>query len=462
MSVLLLVPGLISLVLVLRRRIETAFLSVYLPCLLLLPEEYSLRIPHLPPFSAAEFALIPLGFVGLFRFIRSGSLALMDILVALFVASVGLSEILHSRILGDGILSAINAFVSMFLAYMVGRRLIEPDLRLTAVRRFIILVLLNGPLGLYEWRMGQNPYAMFGVELFGASFERGGGAQIRNGHGRMGGAFIDAEIAGIVFAMAFCLNAWLVYLRRVKAPVDFGKTLTKLEKYHLPGLLFLLYVWLTQSRGPLIALGAGYLILHIPRTLRFKNTKLIIFVIAVLLVGGYMATSAYFASYTNVTMTNPNALSEQQKSAMYRREMNKVYSPIAEAGGWTGWSVMGIPHVEGMKSIDNHYLLVHLAWGQLGYLLFLLIAGENIRVLVVRSWQFKAAQDRAFVFSMLATMAVLWFSLLTVFLGAQLPQISFLLMGWIQSMVPGKVAKSSGAKIAENRNKKSSFRGVFS
>ena len=83
MSVLLLVPGLISLFLVLRGRIETAFLSVYLPCLLCLPEDYSLRIPHLPPISAAEFALIPLGVVGLFRLIRSGSFALMDILVLL-------------------------------------------------------------------------------------------------------------------------------------------------------------------------------------------------------------------------------------------------------------------------------------------------------------------------------------------------------------------------------------------
>ena len=33
-------PGLISLVLVIRGRIETAFLSVYLPSLLLLPEDY--------------------------------------------------------------------------------------------------------------------------------------------------------------------------------------------------------------------------------------------------------------------------------------------------------------------------------------------------------------------------------------------------------------------------------------
>ena len=127
------------------------------------------------------------------------------------------------------------------------------------------------------------------------------------------------------------------------------------------------------------------------------------------------------------------SLTEQQDSALYRREMNEVYAPIAETGGWTGWSAMGIPHVQGMKSIDNHYLLVHLAWGRLGYILFLLIVWENIRVLLVRSWQFKALQDRAFVFSMLAAMAVLWITLLTVFLGGQLPQISFLLIGWIQS-----------------------------
>src|SRR5580658_6325200 len=124
MSVLLLIPGLISLFLVVRGRIETAFLSVYLPCLLMLPEDYTLRIPHLPPFSTAEYALIPLGFVALSRLIRSGSFALMDILVVLYAASVGLSEILHAAVVNDGIFAAIDAFVSMVLAYMVGRKLI--------------------------------------------------------------------------------------------------------------------------------------------------------------------------------------------------------------------------------------------------------------------------------------------------------------------------------------------------
>jgi hypothetical protein len=437
MSVLLLVPGFISLFLVLRGRIETAFLSVYLPCLLCLPDDYQLRIPHLPPTSAAQFALIPLGVVGVFRLIRSRSFALMDILVVLFAASVSLSEILHTAILNNGIFFAMNTFVATVLAYVAGRELIEPDLRFATMQRFVILVLLDGPIGLYEWRMGQSPYGVFGQRVLGITtiLEN---VQLRNGHGRIGSVFCGAEPGGIAFAMTFCLNAWLVYRKRVQASVDVGERPTKPEeliktpflsslKDHLPGLLLLLYVWLTQSRGPEIALAAGYLILQIPR---FKSTRIMTIVAAVLLAGGYWATSAYFASYRGFDQTT---LTEQQGSALYRLAMNKVYPPIAERGGWTGWSVGGIPYVHGLESIDNHYLLVHLAWGRLGYILFLLIAWENIRVLVVRSWQLEALEDRAFIFSMMAAMAVLWFTLLTVFLAGQLPQICFLLIGWIQS-----------------------------
>jgi hypothetical protein len=206
------------------------------------------------------------------------------------------------------------------------------------------------------------------------------------------------------------------------------ETLTMLEKYHLAELLLFSYVYLTQSRGPLLAFGAGFLILQIPR---FKSTRIMTIVVALLLAGGYKAATAYFASYASGS--EANAQTEQQGSAIYRQEMNLVYPPIAEKGGWTGYGVLGFPHVEGKMSIDNHYLLVHLAWGRLGYYLFLLVVWENIRVLLMRSWQLKAPKDRAFVFSMLAAMAVLWITLLTVYLGGQLPQISFLLIGWLQS-----------------------------
>ena len=427
MTLLLLIPGLVCLFLVLRGRIETAFLSVYLPCLLSLPGDYSLRIPHLPPISVAEFALIPLGVVGIIRLIRSGSFALMDLLVLLYTASIGLSEILHAPLINDGILTAIDTFTSIFLGYVAGRTLIEPDLRLATVRRFVVLVLLDGIPGLWEWRMGQSLYGMFGQRVLGIT-SISETIQIRGGHGRMGSVFSNSEDEGIVFAMTFCLNGWLVYLRRVKASVDLGKTLTKLEEYHAAGLLLLLFLFLTQARGPLISLAAAYLVLQIPR---FKHTGMMTIVVAVLLVAGYVLALAYFASYTNVPESTD--MTEQQTSAIYRRQMNELYPPIAEKGGWTGYGVLGFPRVEGKKSIDNQYLLVHLAWGRLGYYLFILIVWANVLVVLVRSWQVKAFEDRAFVFSMLAAMVVLWLTLLTVYLAAQLPEISFLLIGWMQS-----------------------------
>jgi hypothetical protein len=97
---------------VLKGRIESAFLSVYLPSLLLLPTDYSVRIPHLPPFSAAEFALIPISMVALSRWIREGSLRLMDALVLLFWASWSASEILGEPLRNDGIFNAVSSIVS--------------------------------------------------------------------------------------------------------------------------------------------------------------------------------------------------------------------------------------------------------------------------------------------------------------------------------------------------------------
>jgi hypothetical protein len=425
MSLLLVLPVFISLFFVLKGRIDTAFLSVYLPCLLCLPNEYQLRIPHLPPASAAEFALIPLGVVAIQRLISSASYALLDLLVLLYAASISLSEILHSPILNTGVFSALDVFVTVFMAYAVGRTLIEPDLRVATVRRFVTLVLLDAPCSIWEWRMGQSPYGVIGQRVLRLD-TLSEGLPLRNGRGRMGIVLGGGELAGIAFAITFCLNAWLVYLRRIKASVDLGSILTKLEKYHLPEVLLVVLVYLTQSRGPLMALGAGYLIVQIPR---FKYYRVMTVVVAILLVSGYFGAASYFSSYNPTGAT----LTEQQTSVLYRQQMNKLYAPVAEEGGWTGWGVMEVPSVQGMKSIDNNYLLVHLAWGRLGYYLFIAIVWESTRVVLVRSWQLKALQDRAFVFSLLAALAVLWFTLLTVFLGAALPQICFLLVGWVQS-----------------------------
>ena len=442
MSILLLIPGIISFVLVLRGRVETAFLSVYLPSLLLLPQDYGLRLPHLPPFSAAEYALIPIGVVALSRLIQSASFRLMDVLVFSFWVSFCATQILCEPVMTDGIIHAVAAIVFYLMAYVTGRRLIEPDLRLETVRRFVIFILLLGPIGLYEWRLIRSPYGEFGQKVLGIDWSSGyAGIQMRNGRGRMSVSLGGGELAGIVLAVTFALNAWLAFLNKARTGVDLGKWLSKLEKYHMSGLLLVFYVFLTQSRGPLIALAAGYPILQISK---FKQTKLATGVVAVVLILAALGAKEYFSHYTDVQ--DISAVSEEQASAAYRREMNIAYQSVAEKGGWLGWGSTA-PHLEGMNSIDNQFLLVHIVQGELGYILLILIATESIRTGIACVWNLQALEDRAFACTMLAIFAIFWISYYTVYMGAQLPQITFLLLGLGQSIAPEAQSKFAFRRV---------------
>jgi hypothetical protein len=378
----------------------------------------------------------------------------MDALVVMFVASFATSEILHEPIVNDGIFAAIDSFVSTLLAYLVGRRLVEPDLRLATVRRIVILFLLTGPIGVWEWRMGANPYGWFGQNFLGLDSVREG-AIIRNGHGRLGGAFNSPEVVGIAMGMAYSLNAWLVFLNKRKMGARLGKILSKLEKFHVPGLFLILLILLTESRGPQMALVAGILILQISRV---RYTKLATGVVAVMLVVATVEAQQYFARLTDVSIHS--RMSEQVSSAHYRRLMNEVYPPIAEMGGWFGWGITRIPHIEGLKSIDNDFLLVHLIQGKLGYILFLLICAESIRTAIARLWSFRVLEDRVFACSILAALAILWITLYTVFMGEQLPQFAFLLIGWGQSLIPRKTFAAPVS--ASEAQPESAIRPVFS
>jgi hypothetical protein len=444
MSAIFFLPGLVALYLVVRGRIETAFLAVYLPALLLLPNGYALRIPHLPPISAAQSALIPIGAVAVYRLARRGIPSLLDILVGGFVVSISVSEVLCERVMNDGILSAINTFLSVLLAYAVGRMLIEPGLRLVTVRRIVVLLLLLGPLGLYEWRFGQNLYGVIGMRLFHLTSVQSS-VQYRGAHGRMSGPFSDAELAGIVFGIGATLNAWLLYLRKWRANANLGKWLDWLEKYQIPGLLLLLYVYLTQSRGPMLAVGIGYLMVQIPR---FKNKKAAMVVAGILIAGACAGAYSYFSHYTNITDSGA-ILNEQQGSALYRRQMLERYQPIVQRGGWLGQGLLSHPIVPGMFSIDNEYLLVHLAYGHAGYILFLLVGAETMRRLIANSWNLKAREDQGLAIALLGAMLVFWLSISTVYVGEQLPQIAFLVIGWSGSIGASSAVSASAPEDAK-------------
>jgi hypothetical protein len=94
--------------------------------------------------------------------------------------------------------------------------------------------------------------------------------------------------------------------------------------------------------------------------------------------------------------------------------------------------------------------------GEFGYIVWLLIVAESVRTGIARILTLQALEDRAFACSALAALAIFWISYYTVYMGVQLPQITFLLLGWSQSITAART--STAAVTASEAQPKFAFR----
>jgi len=426
LQILFVLPLLFGLYYLLRGRQDLVFLNVYLPCVILLPPYYAVRIPHLPPESAASWALFPLGVSLLFYPIPHLRLRRMDLWVTLFALSLAASELLREPSPKDGANMFAARVTQVFLAYVVGRRLIEPNLRVATMQRLVLLVVCLTPFILFEYRMAQNPWVRMATGVF--HLDIGSFVQMRDGHARVQASFGHAIIAGIVFFTVFLLNCSLARLYK-RDRNRLGPVIGWLERYHLPALLMVLFLWLTQSRGPMLGAVTGYSILQIPR---FRHLKVAAFTVILVLAVAGAGIYSFFNKYTNAV--DDGSLSEAQTSAMYRRDLLKNYEPIVDEGGWLGWGALNIPHVEGQLSIDNAYLLLELSQGKLGICLFIVIIAEGLGTTAYRAFSFHSPEARFLAFTLLGAMLGIFLSLYTVYEGPPVGAICFLLLGWSQSI----------------------------
>ncbi|HVW77574.1 MAG TPA: O-antigen ligase family protein [Alloacidobacterium sp.] len=450
------IPALFSLYFVIRGNPEKAFLRVYLPALLGLPYYFACALPHMPAISISEAAVIPIVVGSLLLYSSRWTFSRLDIWVVLYLLSFAASEVLRETRVTDGYFNIFTATVSILFPYMVGKLLIEPHLRLPAVKMFVVVILVVGAAGLYELRMGLNPFTLLQRYLVGYS-NGPWSLQFRNGRARVAVSFSDAELAGIAFTITLALNWWLFEIGKLhRFHADkLGAKFSWLERRHIPGLILIALILLTQSRGPMLGAILAFVIIQIPR---FKNVRRAMMVTACLLAVGAAALYTYFDHYTASAINNTTA-SEQAQSASYRRLLLDNYAPIAEEGGWLGWGINSRPIVAGQRSIDNEFLLLHVTQGRLGLILFALIVIETLWHLLRLTWQFKAREDLYFAFCMLAAMAALWATITTVYLGEQLPQVAFLLAGWGQAL-----KEQSGTQIqavTSDKHPRFSFKRIF-
>ena len=411
-----------------RGKTDKAFLNVYLPFTFLAPYYYNFRIPHLPLMSAGDAALLPIGIAVLFHPKVKWRFTRMDLWVTIFVAGYALSEVLREYVPKDGMsLWLQDGFLEMFLAYIVGRQVIEPELRLATIKRILFLILCQTPFAFYEFRFGQNPWLNVGRSVFGLN-DVGWFVQLRGGTARIATSFSGAIVAGMMFMVAVALNYYLVQIYK-KNKTILGPRMSMLQKYRVPFILLPIFVFMTGSRMPMVCTMLTFLITQIPR---FKSVRTGVILVGLIIAAGGSAVFAYYQRYTSIS--EDQAKDEAQTSAIYRKQLIENYAPILEEGGWLGYGQMSHPIVMGQGSIDNGYMLVQLSQGKLGVYAFKLIAFEAIFSLVLLIPKFRSRENLFFLFTLMGALIGLFTSLSTVAMGEQTPQVLFLLLGWAQSI----------------------------
>jgi hypothetical protein len=477
MAAIVLVPALICGLVLALGSARRALLDVYLPALLLLPQYYVLRLPHLPPLGFADAAILPLGTVLIATQMRRWRWAWMDLWVLLLAASQGLSEAMSTELangdwlrifsadfiasprfntnLADGALMFVDGVLTMVLPYMAGRLLIEQDgerqaMREKLVARIAVLLAVVALVSVRDFLTGTNGWQRMMGRIFPNAYESWP-EQVRWGFGRIAGPYGHAILAGMVFLMGLIYCLWLCSAnhewgaRRLMSglPVT-GRGLALAAI--VAGLL------MTQSRGPWIGVALALVFALLTRYLPVAKAAA-----AFLVFIACFATLAIFAANRYTARQMRQASSEEQRNAIYRRELLANYAPVVRQRMLFGWGVTTYPAVNGQQSIDNQYLMLAVKEGFAGLGIFLTIVAGTAAKLLRLIAQPMEPRDRMLAFAHMSVLIGLVATLATVYLGEQVVMLFFLLTGWVQAMR----AAPALAPVAGPLDSRAGFRRVL-
>jgi hypothetical protein len=400
-----------------------AFLTVLLPVMMFLPADFNMRLPHLPPLSFEDTALLSLGVGMVFMDLPRWKFSTLDGLVLLFVFTSSYSERIPWGYNG-AYLHLCNELLECVVPYIAGRLWLgQPGMRIKTVNTLIVLLAIASALAIPQVVLKWNIYIHFWSHFFPGQFYDV--PQTRLGLGRVEGPYGMAESCGLVLLIGLPLALWLKAVGYFGRPLKFGTTII---------VVLSLTILMTQSRGPWLGLIVALAIASIGRAKRPLRRGILVFGLG-LLVGVPLYT--YGKSYVDSASNKRVEIGSQVQTAQYREQMMDAYIPIAELGGAWGWGNL-YPVVKGQFSIDNEYLLVWLTQGYVGLAALVLIiidASISFTQLGIKARTFP---ERYLSFSLLGILLGVAVCLGTVWLSAQSFMLFFLIVGWSQAIAPAK------------------------
>lgn len=440
-------------VVALRHGPGRALTVVYLPLLLLVPDGFRAITPGLPDPNFSQAAIIPIVAVAWLRYGQTWRPTAMDALIILFAAWVG-----YSDYAGRGYADAQNLMFAMLFSvlapYFVARWVISAEgLDAVVGRRFVILVFGVALVGMWEARFGFNPFHAFIGHLFPGQ-GKGWVTTFRYGFARVAGPYSHAILAGIMLAVAFCLQRWLQsaghWEPRFRWPaLPWGKA-------RVITAVLLVGMVMTVARGPWLGALVAMAVFAVGQATNRRR--------ALTVAGGVLLVAAVLGSWAlgNYLDIKPGAaMTMSQESALYRKVLFEKYLDIALNHAWFGYGLTTWPKVRGMESIDNYYLLISLMHGVPAMLmLVLMLLGSAAQCL--RRGVADPASASTPVFAFAGVFIAIFVALGTVYLGEQVLPTLFFMLGWAQGWLRhGKPAAVSAAALAATPPPRQTFRHVI-
>jgi len=436
---------LISIVVLVKKDLETAFLRVWIPFFMLLPFIFWIHVPLAADYNFMSAAIFPILFVLLKNKFKEIEFGPMETLLLVYVVIRVVADSL-SRGYSDAQHYAHYMVSSVIGPFLLGRYIINSRrMDIETARRFVLMLLLLFPMFLYEAKFWVNPIYKLLSPLFPNSLS---GLSIRYGLARTAGNFEHPILACIMIIVAYRLHRWLSWLG-VWEQVQSG-WLGWIQKQsarfplvfkHQISIVLIVMALMTISRGPWIGGIAGAVLVFAGNTTNRK--KWLIIVVAALLIGGIVAQTALDAY---ITPKEGEILAGEAQTMLYRKVMIDRYKEFLMERLWTGWGLTTVPKIQSMESVDNAFFLMALQHGLLAPAVFVVIFLYAIATQV--KFGLKAAPGEppiGFTFSGIYLMCFVAFS--TVYMGAQTEPMLFLLLGWGESIKNRKeatgIAKSS-------------------
>jgi hypothetical protein len=425
---IVIIPGLLAAYIAWTQSPHQALLKVYIPTLLLLPSYYSWGIPGLPDPSFQFAAIVPIFIIWLIRGSPGWQFSLMDVLVLVYTFSVGYSEYLNTSYKEAQNFLANSVVVSILLPYILAKSLIEPaGLREEIAKKIVIVLLIVATLSLYQ-SLTLSPYTLW-QKVLGRFFSGQAwnlGTQYRWGLPRAMGPYDHAILAGIVMVVGYRIQRWLewnqVWPRRFRylpwLPIPPAQFFT---------IGLFIGALMTLVRGPL---SAAVVAAFIPLIGHSNKRWLIFFVIltGTIIIG--IPLGKWFIDYASI---DPEQTEEvNQGTAAYRWQLMINYTDVVKEKMVWGWGRYGWPRTGGQKSIDNHFLLLSLRHGMMGFVPFVTI----FLLMMIRLFFYSMLQPltqpptNPLGFTLLSIFVVVFWSIATVWLGGPTADLFFFMVGW--------------------------------